>query len=61
MGLDCPAVGHRADAEDLNAWMVRQGHAIAYWRYAEDYVNTELTAKALRLGIWGGTFQDPSD
>ena len=51
----------RADAEDLNAWMVRQGHAIAYRRYAEDYVNTELTAKALRHGIWAGTFQDPSD
>ena len=37
------------------------GHAIAYRRYAEDYVNTEMTAKALRHGIWAGTFQDPSD
>ena len=51
----------RANAEDLNAWMVREGNAIAYRRYAEDYVNTELTAKALRQGIWAGTFQDPSD
>ncbi|KQT80554.1 thermonuclease family protein [Methylobacterium sp. Leaf466] len=51
----------RADAEDLNAWMVREGHAIAYRRYAEDYVNAELTAKALRTGIWAGTFQDPSE
>lgn len=51
----------RADAEDLNAWMVRQGHAIAYRRYAEDYVNTELTAKALRHGLWAGTFQEPSE
>jgi hypothetical protein len=51
----------RADDEDLNAWMVRQGYAIPYRRYAEDYVNTELTAKALRQGIWAGTFQDPSE
>jgi hypothetical protein len=51
----------RADSEDLNAWMVREGHAIAYRRYSEDYVNTELTAKSLRHGIWAGTFQDPSD
>ncbi|KQQ13704.1 nuclease [Methylobacterium sp. Leaf121] len=51
----------RADAEELNAWMVGQGHAVAYRRYTEDYVNTELTAKALRHGIWAGTFQDPSE
>jgi endonuclease YncB( thermonuclease family) len=41
--------------------MVRQGHAIAYRRYTEDYANPELTAKALRQGIWGGTFQEPSE
>lgn len=49
----------RADDEDLNAWMVRQGHANAYQCYADDYVNTELTATARRHGIWSGTFQDP--
>ncbi|MGU3358877.1 thermonuclease family protein [Methylobacterium sp. M6A4_1b] len=51
----------RAEAEDLNAWMVRQGHAIAYRRYTEDYANTEFTAKALRHGIWAGTSQEPSE
>ncbi|CAO4173235.1 thermonuclease family protein [Methylorubrum aminovorans] len=51
----------RADAEDLNAWMVGQGHAVAYRRYTEDYANAELTAKALRNGIWAGTFQEPSE
>ena len=51
----------RVGTEDLNAWMVRQSYAIAYRRYAEDYVNTELTAKALRQGIWAGTFQDASE
>lgn len=51
----------RADAKDLNAWMVRQGYAMAYRRYAEDYANAELTAKALQHGIWAGTFQEPSE
>ena len=51
----------RAGDEDLNAWLVSEGHAVAYRRYAEDYVNAELTAKALRHGIWAGTFQDPSE
>ena len=51
----------RTDAGELNAWMIREGHAVAYRRYAEDYVNAELTAKALRQGIWAGTFQDPSE
>ncbi|KQO66055.1 nuclease [Methylobacterium sp. Leaf87] len=51
----------RAESKDLNAWMVREGHAIAYRRYSEEYVNSELTAKSLRHGIWAGTFQDPSD
>jgi endonuclease YncB( thermonuclease family) len=49
-----------AETEDLNAWMVRQGHAIACRRYVEDYANAELTAKALRTGIWAGTIQGPS-
>lgn len=41
--------------------MVRQGHAIAYRRYAEDYVAAEGEAKAAKRGIWAGTFQDPQD
>ncbi|MBX9934854.1 MAG: thermonuclease family protein [Methylobacterium sp.] len=51
----------RKGRDDLNAWMVRSGYAVAYRRYAEDYVNPESTAKALRQGIWAGTFQDPSE
>jgi endonuclease YncB( thermonuclease family) len=51
----------RAEAEDLNAWIVRHGHATVYRRYAEDYANAELTAKALRQGIWAGAFQQPSE
>ena len=51
----------RKGREDLNAWMVRQGHAIAYRRYAEDYVAAEGEAKAAKRGIWAGTFQEPQD
>lgn len=31
--------------------MAGQGQAVAYRRYTKDYVNTELTAEALRHGI----------
>lgn len=51
----------RTDAGNLNAWMARQGHAVAYRRYTEDYANYELTAKATRIGLWAGTFQEPSE
>ncbi len=51
----------RKGHEDLNAWMVRQGHAIAYRRYSQDYVAAEGEAKAAKRGIWAGTFQEPQD
>ncbi len=51
----------RLGSTDLNEWMVREGHAIAYRRYSQVYVNVELTAKELRRGIWNGTFQEPSE
>jgi endonuclease YncB( thermonuclease family) len=51
----------RTEGSDLNAWMARQGHAVAYRRYTEDYANDELTAKATRIGLWAGTFQEPSE
>ncbi len=51
----------RKGHEDLNAWMVRQGHAIAYRRYSTDYVAAEVEAKSAKRGIWAGTFQEPQD
>ena len=44
---------------DLNAWMVEQGHALAYRRYSKDYVKTEEAAKAQKVGIWQGEFTPP--
>ncbi len=45
--------------EDLGAWMVRQGWALAYRRYSLDYVNEEADAQAARRGIWAGRFVKP--
>ena len=51
----------RTGFEDLNRWMVTQGHAVAYRRYSQDYVEAEAEAKAAARGIWAGTFQNPSE
>jgi endonuclease YncB( thermonuclease family) len=45
--------------EDLNGWMVRQGHAVAYRRYSLDYVSAEEAAEHDGLGIWSGRFVLP--
>jgi endonuclease YncB( thermonuclease family) len=45
---------------NLNAWMVRQGWAIAYRQYSRDYVDDESAAQAEKAGIWAGRFIEPS-
>lgn len=45
--------------ENLNAWMVANGWALAYRRYSQDYVGAEASARIARVGIWGGRFQPP--
>ena len=47
--------------EDLNAWLVANGWALAYRRYAEDYVDEEEEARAERRGIHSGAFVAPWD
>ena len=42
------------DGSDINAWMVRQGHAWAFVRYSASYIAQEAAAKAEGLGIWQG-------
>ena len=46
----------RSGEEDLNAWMVWQGHAVAYRRYSRDYVTVEEAARLERRGIWASKF-----
>jgi len=41
----------RAGDEDLNAWLVAKGWALAYRRYSTDYVDEEAAAGAARKGI----------
>ncbi len=50
-----------AGGEDLNAWMVREGWALAYRRYSTAYVPDEVLAQSNGLGIWRGTFIAPWD
>lgn len=44
---------------DLNARMVRSGWALAYRRYAKDYVGEEEQARAENRGVWRGPFDEP--
>ena len=52
---------YAADGTDLNGWLVRQGHALAYRRYSTKYVPQEDQAKAAQAGVWAGEFVPPWD
>lgn len=45
--------------QDLNAWMVTQGWALAYRAYSSDYVRQEEHAAARKRGLWQGAFVAP--
>ncbi len=51
----------RLGPDDLNAWMVAQGWAMAYRTYSLDYVSEERQARAAGRGIWRGEFTPPWD
>lgn len=42
--------------EDINKWMVRNGHAVAI---GNDYWEDENQARSEKLGIWAGSFDHP--
>ena len=50
-----------AGSQDLNAWLVTSGLAVAYRKYSLDYVDQEATAQAARIGLWAGSFVMPWD
>lgn len=50
-----------AGGQDLNAWMVSEGLAVAYRKYSADYVGQEEEAKAGHLGLWDSNFIMPWD
>ncbi len=51
----------KVNGEDLNRWMVQSGLALAYTQYSQDYAADEQTARAQKVGIWAGTFENPAD
>ncbi len=46
---------------DINEWLVREGLAVAYRQYSQDYVAAEQDAKANKRSIWAGSFETPAD
>lgn len=69
--IDCTPAGSDKDyrtlavcrlaGEDLNAWMVRQGWALAFVRYSKVYVAEEEEARSAKRGLWSGAFIAPWD
>jgi hypothetical protein len=51
----------RSAGENLNAWMVSQGMAVAYRQYSVGYVPQEEQAAASKRGMWKGEFIFPWD
>ncbi len=45
--------------EDIGAWLVREGWAVAYTRYSWRYVPQEIAARWDGRGLWGGRFETP--
>jgi endonuclease YncB( thermonuclease family) len=51
----------RVNSIDLSAAMARSGNALAYTKYALDYVIDERAAKQEQSGAWSGGFELPWD
>ncbi len=45
--------------QNLNSWLVANGHAVAYRKYSKKYISDEINAKNNKLGIWQGKFEMP--
>jgi endonuclease YncB( thermonuclease family) len=54
------AVCFLSDGSDLNAWIVRQGWALAFG-YAQVYRVEQDEAQSAKRGIWAGTFTPPHE
>ena len=51
----------RLGDENLNAWMVREGFALAFVKYSTAYVAEEAEARKAQRGLWSGAFIAPWD
>lgn len=52
--------GPPGDEVNLNAWMVREGYAVAYRRYSQAYVADQEAARKERKGLWATKFVMPA-
>ena len=52
---------YAADGENLNGWLVRNGHALAYRRYSLRYAGDEVRARNAGVGMHAGAFVKPWD
>ena len=48
-------------SENLNAWLVRNGYAVADRRFTREYDEDEAAARRERRGLWRGEFDLPRD
>ena len=44
---------------NINSWLVKNGHALAFRKYSKKYLNEEFYAKNNKIGLWQGTFEMP--
>jgi endonuclease YncB( thermonuclease family) len=49
------------DGQDIGAWLVENGWALAYRRFSTAYVRQEQAAESAGRGIWRGEFVPPWD
>jgi len=47
--------------QDIGAYLVSRGLAVAYVQYSSAYVSAESTAKLRNIGLWAGAFEMPWD
>jgi endonuclease YncB( thermonuclease family) len=45
--------------EDLNAWLVSEGWALAYKSFSHRYTTEEESARTAKRGLWAGEFLAP--
>ncbi|HEX2843390.1 thermonuclease family protein [Hyphomicrobium sp.] len=67
--VDCSSTGRdkydrvlgwcSVDGRDVNAEMVRSGHAWAFVKYSTRYQDTEAEARRAKIGIWKGNAEPP--
>lgn len=56
------AVCYRADGTEVNAWLVRNGHAIDFRRYSKGrYGRYQALAQREGKGMWRGLFINPAE